>query len=140
MFTEGAELFSGPIPVTSKYFIPLDKLGESAAWYRYDVAAARKLLADAGYPNGLPVKLTTTTGYGPTYTSRTELLKSMLAKLGIEASIVTQEYPVWISSTYKGSFEGLVHIPPGRSVTRTSGWQPTRRATPATSCISTIPS
>jgi peptide/nickel transport system substrate-binding protein len=111
MFTEGAELFSGPIPVTSKYFIPLDKLGESTAWYRYDVTAARKLLADAGYPNGLPVRLTTTTGYGPTYTSRTELLKSMLAKLGIEASITTQEYPVWISSTYKGNFEGMVHIP-----------------------------
>jgi peptide/nickel transport system substrate-binding protein len=111
MFTEGAELFAGPIPVTSKYFIPLDRLGESAAWYRYDVAAAKKLLADAGYPNGLPVKLTTTVGYGPTYTSRTELLKSMLAKLGIDASIVTQEYPVWISSTYKGNFEGLVHIP-----------------------------
>jgi peptide/nickel transport system substrate-binding protein len=111
MFTEGAELFSGPIPVTSKYFIPLDRLGESSTWYRYDVAAAKKLLADAGYPNGLPVKLTTTVGYGPTYTSRTELLKSMLAKLGIDASIVAQEYPVWISSTYKGNFEGLVHIP-----------------------------
>ena len=111
MFTEGAELFSGPIPVTSKYFVPLDRLGESSAWYRYDVAAAKKLLADAGYPNGLPLKLTTTVGYGPNYTSRTELLKSMLAKLGIDASIVTQEYPVWISSTYKGNFEGLVHIP-----------------------------
>ena len=69
MFTEGAELFSGPIPVTSKYFLPLDKLGESSTWYRYDVAAAKKLLADAGYPNGLPLKLTTTVGYGPTYTS-----------------------------------------------------------------------
>jgi peptide/nickel transport system substrate-binding protein len=111
MFTEGAEPFSGPIPVTSKYFLPLDRLGESAAWYRHDVAAARKLLADAGYPNGLPVKLTTTTGYGPTYSSRTELLKSMLARLGIDASIVSQEYPVWISSTYKGNFEGFVHIP-----------------------------
>jgi len=111
IFTEGAALFSGPIPVTSKYFTPMERLGESAAWYRFDVAAARKLLADAGYPNGMPVKLTTTTGYGPSYTSRTELLKSMLAKLGIDASIVTQEYPVWISSTYKGNFEGLVHIP-----------------------------
>jgi peptide/nickel transport system substrate-binding protein len=111
MFTEGAEPFSGPIPVTSKYFLPLDRLGESAAWYRYDVAAAKRLLADAGYPNGLPLKLTTTVGYGPTYTSRTELLKSMLARLGIEASIVAQEYPVWIASTYKGNFEGLVHIP-----------------------------
>jgi peptide/nickel transport system substrate-binding protein len=111
IFTEGAEPFSGPIPVTSKYFTPLAHLGESAAWYRHDVAAARKLLADAGYPNGLPTKLTTTVGYGPTYASRTELLKSMLAKLGIDAAIVTQEYPVWISSTYKGNFEGLVHIP-----------------------------
>jgi ABC-type transport system substrate-binding protein len=35
----------------------------------------------------------------------------MLAKLGIDASLVIQEYPVWISSTYKGSFEGLAHIP-----------------------------
>jgi peptide/nickel transport system substrate-binding protein len=111
IFSEGAEAFSGPIPVTSKYFIPLARLGESAAWYRYDVTAAKKLLADAGYPNGLPVKLTTTSGYGPSYTSRTELLKSMLGRLGIDASLVVQEYPVWISSTYKGSFEGLVHIP-----------------------------
>ena len=111
MFTEGAAPFSGPIPVTSKYFTPLERLGRSAAWYRYDVAAARKLLAAAGYPNGLPVRLTTTVGYGASYTSRTELLKSMLAKLGIDASLVIQEYPVWISSTYKGNFDGLVHIP-----------------------------
>jgi peptide/nickel transport system substrate-binding protein len=111
MFTEGAEPFSGPVPVTSKYFLPLDRLGESAAWYHFDVAAAKKLMAEAGYAGGLPTKLTTTIGYGPTYTSRTELLKSMLARIGIEAAIVAQEYPVWISSTYKGSFEGLVHIP-----------------------------
>ena len=31
-----------PIPVTSKYFTPLERLGRSAAWYRYDVAAARE--------------------------------------------------------------------------------------------------
>ena len=50
IFTEGAELFSGPIPVTSKYFVGFDRLGESAAWYRHDLAAAKKLLADAGFP------------------------------------------------------------------------------------------
>lgn len=68
-------------------------------------------MAEAGFANGLSTKLTTTIGYGPSYTSRTELLKSMLTKIGIDAAIVSQEYPVWISSTYKGSFEGLVHIP-----------------------------
>ena len=111
MFTEGAVPFSGPIPVTSKYFTPVERLGRSATWYRHDLAGARKLLAAAGYPNGLPVRLTTTVGYGASYTSRTELLKSMLAKLKIDASLVIQEYPVWISSTYKGNFEGLAHIP-----------------------------
>jgi peptide/nickel transport system substrate-binding protein len=111
LYPEGAEPISGPIPVTSRHFRPLERLGEAAAWYRHDPAAARRLLADAGYPNGLPIRLTTTSGYGPTYLSRTELLKSMLSRLGIEAAIVVQEYPVWISSTYKGSFDGLVHIP-----------------------------
>ena len=111
IYPEGAETVSGPLPLASRYFIPIAKLGEAGRFYRHDPAAARKLLAEAGYPNGLPLKLTTTVGYGPDYVSRTELLKDMLAKIGIEASIVTQEYPVWIASTYKGNFDGMVHIP-----------------------------
>ena len=111
MYPEGADLISGPIPVTSRYNIPVDKLGEAAAFYRYDPAAARALLAEAGYPAGFKTKLYTTVGYGPEYVSRTELLKDMLSKIGIDASIVVQEYPVWISGTYKGNYEGLVHIP-----------------------------
>ena len=75
MFTEGAELFSGPIPVTSKYFDPARQAGRVGRLVPLRRRRGRKLLADAGYPNGLPVKLTTTTGYGPTYTSRTELLE-----------------------------------------------------------------
>ena len=57
MFTEGAELFSGPIPVTSKYFIPLDKLGEvrlPGTATTLPPGAGKLLAADAGYPNGLP--------------------------------------------------------------------------------------
>jgi len=111
IYPEGAEPFSGPIPLASHYTVPLDKLGEAAGFYRYDPAAARKLLAEAGYPNGFKTKLNTTVGYGPEYVSRTELLKDMLSKIGVDASIVTQEYPVWIASTYKGNFEGMVHIP-----------------------------
>ena len=111
IYPEGAELLSGPIPVTSLYNIPLDRLVEPARFYRHDPAAARKLLAEAGYPQGVKTKLYTTVGYGPEYVSRTELLKDMLSKIGVDASIVTQEYPVWIASTYKGNFEGIVHIP-----------------------------
>jgi peptide/nickel transport system substrate-binding protein len=111
IYPEGAEPFSGPIPIASHYAIPPDKLGEAAAWYRHDPTAAKKLMAEAGYAGGFKTRLYTTTGYGPEYVSRTELLKDMLSKIGIDASIVSQEYPVWIASTYKGNFEGMVHIP-----------------------------
>jgi len=111
LYPEGAELFSGPIPLGSQYGLTLDRLGEAARFYRHDPAEARKLLAEAGYPNGFKTKLYTTVGYGPEYVSRTELLKDLLGKIGIDGAIVTQEYPVWIASTYKGNFEGLVHIP-----------------------------
>jgi peptide/nickel transport system substrate-binding protein len=108
---EGGALFAGPIPVASRYFVPLDKLGDAARWYRYDVAAAKTLMADAGYGGGFKTKLITTAGYGPEYVSRTELVKDQLSRIGIDASIVVQEYPVWISSTYKGNYDGMVHIP-----------------------------
>ena len=111
IFPEGADPMSGPVPITSKYFVPLDKLGDAARPYRLDPAAAKKLLAEAGYPNGFKAKLNTTSGYGPDYLSRTELLKDMLSKIGIDTTIAVHEYPVWISSVYKGSYEGLTHIP-----------------------------
>ncbi len=111
MYPEGAEPISGPIPSNSRFSVSLAKLPDAAPYYKYNPAAAKKLLADAGYPNGFKAKLTTTVGYGPEYVSRTELLKDMLSKIGIETDIVVQEYPVWISKTYKGDFEGLVHIP-----------------------------
>ena len=111
IFPEGAEPYSGPIPSMSRQAVPLEALGESARWYHYDPAAAKKLLAEAGYPAGFKTKLVTTSGYGPDYLSRTELLKDMLSKIGIDASIVVQEYPLWIAKTYKGDYEGLVHIP-----------------------------
>ena len=111
IFPEGADIISGPIPAASRYFVPVERLGEAAQSYQYNVAAAKKLLAEAGYAGGFKTKLYTTVGYGPEYVTRTELLKDMLSKIGIEASIVVQEYPVWIASTYKGNYEGLVHIP-----------------------------
>ena len=69
-------------------------------------AGGGRLSRTASRPSSTPPS-----GYGPEYVSRTELLKDMLSRIGIDASIVVQEYPVWISGTYKGNYEGLVHIP-----------------------------
>jgi len=112
LFPMGATKLAGPVPSASAYFIAEEKLPEDVhRYYRHDPEAARKLLAEAGYPNGFETKLYTTTGYGQPYNTRTALIKDQLSRIGINATIVSQEYPQWIKGTYKGNFHGLVHIP-----------------------------
>src|SRR5574341_257359 len=110
VYPEGGLPLSGPIPLLSVYATAFDKLGDAARLYRYDPAAARKLLAEAGYPNGFKTRLVTTSGYGPEYVSRTELLKDMLSQIGVEASIVTQEYPEWIATSTPGDTRNHIHV------------------------------
>src|SRR5262245_65096674 len=42
----------------------IDQLGAGAQYYRYDPKEARRLLAEAGFPNGLKTQLNVTGGYG----------------------------------------------------------------------------
>jgi peptide/nickel transport system substrate-binding protein len=113
LFPQGSVRYAGPIPENSQFYLPEEKLGDLARWYRYDVAEAKRLMAEAGYGSGLKVKLYTTVGYGPAYMTRTALVKDLLSKIGIEADIVAQEYPQWILHTYAGNFPelALVYIP-----------------------------
>ncbi|MBI4082225.1 MAG: ABC transporter substrate-binding protein [Candidatus Lambdaproteobacteria bacterium] len=113
LFPKGGVRHSGPIPNVSEFYLAEKELGESARWYRYDPAEARRLLAEAGYPNGFKAKLYMTTGYGPDYTTRSALIKDMLGKVGIDLAIVAQDYPQWIKGTYAGNFPewALLHIP-----------------------------
>ncbi len=51
----------------------------------YDLAAARKLLADAGYAGGLEVEITTFTS--PAIKTNAEAVAGMLQKVGVKASV-----------------------------------------------------
>jgi len=56
--------------------------------YKYDLELAKKLLAEAGYPNGIPRTLILTYTAGDIYEKRTaELIKASLAKIGIKVEI-----------------------------------------------------
>ncbi|GBD11854.1 Heme-binding protein A [bacterium HR23] len=111
IYPEGGVILSGPIPSTSPFFIPLEQLGEVGKYYRYDPEEAKRLLKESGY-DGSVLTLFTTTGYGPAYLSRTELIKDILERIGIKTKIEAQEYSKWIRDTYRGNYTGgIVHIP-----------------------------
>jgi peptide/nickel transport system substrate-binding protein len=81
-------------------------MGPGAQYFKYDPAAAKQLLAAAGYPDGLKVDMISTPGYGQVWVQYVELMQQQLKAAGIEANIQMQEYTAYIASTFKGQFEG----------------------------------
>ena len=80
--------------------------GATARYFKYDPAAARQLLAAAGYPDGLQVTMLSTPGYGDVWVQAVELVQQDLKSGGTDATIQMQEYANYISTTFAGKFDG----------------------------------
>jgi peptide/nickel transport system substrate-binding protein len=80
--------------------------GPTAQFFKHDPAEAKKLLAAAGYPDGLKVEMLSTPGYGQIWVQQVELVQQQLKKSGIDATIKMQEYAAYIGTTFRGQFEG----------------------------------
>ncbi|MHA7984450.1 ABC transporter substrate-binding protein [Rathayibacter sp. CAU 1779] len=63
--------------------------------YKYDPKAAKKLLAEAGYPDGLTVELQYDSTH-PDYADLIAAMKSDLAKVGINLTVDSKEHAVWL--------------------------------------------
>jgi peptide/nickel transport system substrate-binding protein len=85
----------------------IDQLGPGAKYYRHDPREARRLLAEAGFPNGLKTQLNCTPGYGNDLVDAFQLVQRQLKESGIEAEIKLQEYGAYISTTFLGKYEGM---------------------------------
>lgn len=80
--------------------------GPNAKYFKRDVATAKKLLADAGYPNGLKVPMITNlTAYGNTFNQGVDLVIKQLKDIGIEVELKPQDYAAYVSTTYAGKFD-----------------------------------
>jgi peptide/nickel transport system substrate-binding protein len=96
-----------------EWSLPIDQLGAGAKYYQYDPKEARRLLAEAGYPNGLKTQLTVTPGFGRDLVDDAQLVQQYLKDVGIEAEMKIQEYGAYVATTAQGKFEGLVRGPYG---------------------------
>jgi peptide/nickel transport system substrate-binding protein len=73
--------------------VPLDKLPNQ----KVDIAAAKRLLAEAGHPNGFDLTLTSIIGY-EWMDAAAVTLREQLAKIGIRLQIQRVELGVWIKN------------------------------------------
>jgi len=95
----------GPINPASQFY--LKDQGECAKYGKYNPEEARKLLAEAGYPNGFETTLNVSLGYGATYEEYAEYWADSLAKIGIKAKIKKVDYAGGVSVMATGKNEDL---------------------------------
>jgi peptide/nickel transport system substrate-binding protein len=109
---EGVGVTNPAVPAALKdWSIPTSQLGEGAKYYKYDPAEAKRLLAQAGYPNGFPGTVCFTT-YGSTVlVDSMQLILKNLKDVGIEAKLDQKEYGAYITSCFYGKFDSMTYGP-----------------------------
>jgi peptide/nickel transport system substrate-binding protein len=104
-----AELYTYPFPPTFKeVYTPFDKLPPSAKeLFTYNPQKAKKLLAEAGYPNGFTFKAQINNA-GQTAMDLASMVVAYLAKIGVTLVLEPMDYPSVLSRmTKKTHSEGL---------------------------------
>ncbi len=92
----GHPLGSSMYPAFGKYF------DESLTdYYVHDIAKAKELLAEAGYPDGFEMTITVPSNYQP-HMDTAQVLVEQLKEAGITAVIQPVEWASWLSDVYSG--------------------------------------
>ncbi len=104
----GENVFS-PVPV--KFLaggLTRQELAAKGLDYKLDREKAKKLLADAGYPNGFSMEMVTSemTGYRVLY----ESMQAQLAKVGIKANVKVVDHPTMHSMIRKDANPLVIYI------------------------------
>jgi peptide/nickel transport system substrate-binding protein len=91
----------------------LPEIGAGGQWYQHNPAEAKKLVAAAGFPNGLPVRFNYSNNiYGETFNQVAEATASMLKEGGFDVTLVPLDYLTQyitpVTGALFGNYEGVV--------------------------------
>ncbi len=97
---------TGPVPVAAtQWALPLAKLPFATP----DAAKAKKLLSDAGYPNGFTFKITCSTTYEGGL-AVAQVAQEELKKIGVTAELEVVEWGVYIDKWVKRDFATMIEL------------------------------
>jgi ABC-type transport system substrate-binding protein len=105
-----ATLYKGSGIVSVTPFVPTTfAYDASLKPYPYDVAKAKQLLSDAGYPNGFEIRLVaynTAMLFNPIGGAKmAQAIQDYLAKVGVKVTIQVVEETAWNANWQKGDFD-----------------------------------
>jgi peptide/nickel transport system substrate-binding protein len=97
---------TGPLPVAAtQWALPVSKLPFAAP----DAAKAKKLLADAGYPNGFSFKITCSSTYEGGL-AVAQVAQNELKQIGIDAQLEVVEWGVYIDKWVKRDYDSMIEL------------------------------
>jgi len=98
----------GPVPEPMRRWkLPAKDGSGAASWGEYNPTLARQLLAEAGFPTGMKLRCTSWAGYGAEYVEELDWLAASLKGIGVELSIVNEDYGHYIRGSFLGKFDEL---------------------------------
>ncbi|MGH7386741.1 MAG: ABC transporter substrate-binding protein, partial [Candidatus Rokuibacteriota bacterium] len=108
-FSQGHWTPNPAVPAAAaEWTIPIDQLGpEGRKLYEHSIAEAKRLLAEAGHPNGFKTQVDTTPGYGPDFMDFVQIAVKNWKAAGIDSNLNLKEYGAYISSTIYGKFDQM---------------------------------
>lgn len=92
----GTAVGSSIYPAFTKYFLP-----ELVDKYPHDMAKAKELLAQAGYPDGFDMTISGPNNYQP-HMDTAEVVAEQLREAGINVTIQPVEWSTWLDTIYNG--------------------------------------
>jgi peptide/nickel transport system substrate-binding protein len=101
----GFAAVSGPIPASTPWATPVSRLPS----YAPDVARARRLLAEAGYPQGFATRIVTS----PTYEGGiavAQVIQEQLRAIGVNATLDTIEWGTYINRWVARDFDTMIEL------------------------------
>jgi peptide/nickel transport system substrate-binding protein len=96
---------SGPVPASTPWAIPASKLPS----FTQNVARAKQLLSEAGFPNGFSTKIVTS----PTYEGGiavAQVIQEQLRAIGVNATLENVEWGTYINRWVARDFDTMIEL------------------------------